>query len=288
MKTITLSLTALFLMFGQNLVSQTVIFEEKFSNITATYVNNPANNQGTLVIPANEFDFYTDNLGWSGENVCIGAPLNGMAANMVPKFRVNIWTHDNASLTTPTIDSSGDEGKVTLIFKLKRVLRGSGVEDYDKARILHAPDGINFVKLEDVEMDASADPAWTEHSISVTNGTANSKFKFSAVPGVERTTTGAPNRFFVDSVVVRSGITTTFSNIEIENNVRVFPKLATSQITISSAQEISNIQIISIMGQIVVNQKETIVNVSNLSSGIYNVLITLSNGRQVVEKIIKE
>lgn len=281
MKTITMFLIGLFLICGLNIFSQTVIFEEKFSYITDTFYPD-ADGKGDAVVPDDEFDFYTDNFGWSGEVVCIGSPTfkGNITFNDVPKFRVNYWNLD-AYLTTPAIDCSVDGG-VTLTVKLKNCSRSNtpdvvGHHDYKRARVLHAPDGVNFNLLDTVDIDYN----WNDYSFNITDGTVNSKFRFASAGGT-------PNRFFVDSVVVVTGQYASIHNKKYDSEVEVYPKLVTDHMTVNTMHDVKNILVFSLLGYPVINQKETIINVSNLSSGIYTVLITLSNGEKVVKKILKK
>jgi hypothetical protein len=71
----------------------------------------------------------------------------------------------------------------------------------------------------------------------------------------------------------------------------VFPNPATNNVTISSTQNINSVQIINFVGQTVysanVNGKNTNINTSNLTGGIYFVRVNTEVGSQNVKLIIK-
>ncbi|MCT4591418.1 MAG: CotH kinase family protein [Carboxylicivirga sp.] len=76
------------------------------------------------------------------------------------------------------------------------------------------------------------------------------------------------------------------------NQLKVYPNPASHYITIESELEISNIQIINSLGQILYthngNAGLTKVNISNLQSGIYFIAIDYKNLTRQVEKIVIE
>lgn len=83
--------------------------------------------------------------------------------------------------------------------------------------------------------------------------------------------------------------TLSISEINFENNLRVFPNPSSSNVTIQSdLHELKNLQVIDVTGKTVIlkesiNSKENIINISNLENGVY----FLKVNNTVLKRIIK-
>ena len=72
------------------------------------------------------------------------------------------------------------------------------------------------------------------------------------------------------------------------SNLKTYPNPTTSFVTIQSDLEIENIAVYNQVGQLVSNQKNTQVDLSNVASGIYILHLDFENGQKSVQKIIKK
>lgn len=78
-----------------------------------------------------------------------------------------------------------------------------------------------------------------------------------------------------------------------ESNVGVYPNPAKDQIQIETTTQVNSYQIVDLNGKIILNSNDTfnntsVVDISTLSTGIYNLIIKLNNGDLVQEKIVVE
>jgi len=72
-----------------------------------------------------------------------------------------------------------------------------------------------------------------------------------------------------------------------KNNFKVYPNPTTGISTIQSDLEIENVIIYNQVGQVISNQKNTQIDLSNVVSGIYIIQISFENGQKATKKIIK-
>lgn len=73
-----------------------------------------------------------------------------------------------------------------------------------------------------------------------------------------------------------------------KDNLRIYPNPTTDLVTVQIDSEINNIQVYNQLGQLIVTQKESTVNLSNASTGIYMIHVNLENGTTITQKIIKK
>jgi|GEM_PF-2713819 len=73
-----------------------------------------------------------------------------------------------------------------------------------------------------------------------------------------------------------------------KNNFKVYPNPTTGISNIQSDLEIENIAIYNQIGQLISNQKNTAIDLSNVVSGIYIIQIDFENGQKATKKIIKK
>jgi beta-glucanase (GH16 family) len=92
----------------------------------------------------------------------------------------------------------------------------------------------------------------------------------------------------VDYIRVYQDDATALNEIS-DMDVRIFPNPSTDMLNFSSTLEIKKLTIYNLLGAQVMNLKnpQKQVSVSNLSPGIYSVVLTMSDGKSVLKKIIK-
>jgi hypothetical protein len=71
-------------------------------------------------------------------------------------------------------------------------------------------------------------------------------------------------------------------------NVSVFPNPSQDYITVKSSETITNVEIYSALGKEVMSTTLKTINISELSSGIYLMNISLNSGNKVVRKLVKK
>ncbi|MFM7017095.1 MAG: T9SS type A sorting domain-containing protein [Bacteroidota bacterium] len=77
-----------------------------------------------------------------------------------------------------------------------------------------------------------------------------------------------------------------------QSSIKLYPNPASKQVFIQSPEEISNIQVLNLQGQTVINQivdaKEIQLSIESLTNGIYIVKSTTNKGKIVINKLIKD
>src|SRR5690606_10573796 len=72
-----------------------------------------------------------------------------------------------------------------------------------------------------------------------------------------------------------------------KNILNIYPNPTTSMINIQTYSGIQNITVYNQLGQLVISQKETQIDLSDTAPGIYIVQIHFENGASATQKIIK-
>ncbi|MDI6832903.1 MAG: T9SS type A sorting domain-containing protein, partial [Bacteroidales bacterium] len=84
----------------------------------------------------------------------------------------------------------------------------------------------------------------------------------------------------------------TIDNVSIEhydnNDVIVYPIPASDMIYIQTNKNISELQLIDAIGRVVIISNDSQLNVSNLSNGVYQLLIKFENDRLILPVIIEK
>ena len=85
------------------------------------------------------------------------------------------------------------------------------------------------------------------------------------------------------------------SDITTDNNFSIFPSPAKDQITLSvNGKKLSSIRIFNMLGNVVMNktisdsQQSEILDISNLTSGIYYAEVKVNNANYIIKKFVKE
>lgn len=260
--------------------SQTNIFEENFNKPSVTVLWNGGS--FTINETTNHYDSLFNNNGWSGIEMAKGATDSGnkIAAK---KPRVGWWS-GMAYLTSPTIDLSS-KPNYTVKFQLRNNARNAegSLLDYDKMLFLHAPDGENFVVIDTISgmtLDVQ------EYTRVISNGTENSKLRFSRVHATEN----APNRFFVFKVLVEEGNITDIDNLLIKNDkIEFYPNPVNVELNIKSEDPICSISIFDITGRSVLsfNNPGEKINLISLAAGNYILQAQRTNGETTQFKLNK-
>ncbi|WP_300675063.1 T9SS type A sorting domain-containing protein [Soonwooa sp.] len=78
--------------------------------------------------------------------------------------------------------------------------------------------------------------------------------------------------------------------LDLENkntSLKIVPNPAQNNILISTSDKVSSVEIFNLLGQILITEKNTNINISKLQTGTYFVKIKLQNGTAVTQKLIK-
>ena len=107
-------------------------------------------------------------------------------------------------------------------------------------------------------------------------------------------TFSGPGTFYIDNVLFYNGTYTSstgISSVIAENGIKCYPSMVKSSLNISADNEISEISIISLVGQslrtVTVNSNSKEVNLNDLVSGQYLVKIKMANGQIGTQKFVK-
>jgi hypothetical protein len=95
-----------------------------------------------------------------------------------------------------------------------------------------------------------------------------------------------PAQFYFDDIQLMSDVGIGEVN---DTQVQVFPNPATDQVTITGVEDFASVQVFNNMGQLVLLQENSSqrLNISELSSGIYNLTILDEKGQRYYTKLIK-
>jgi Secretion system C-terminal sorting domain len=86
---------------------------------------------------------------------------------------------------------------------------------------------------------------------------------------------------------VACGVKTGLNDVSLTENIRIYPTITEGVLTIETAhQKIDNVAIFNRMGQKMLELKDSVVDLSAFSSGLYLVFITVG-GERVMKKVVK-
>jgi len=107
-------------------------------------------------------------------------------------------------------------------------------------------------------------------------------------------TFSGPGTFYVDNILFYNGvytISTGISSVIADNGIKCYPNMAKNSLNVSADNEISEISIVSLLGQslktVIVNSNSKTITLNDLFSGQYLVRIKLANGQIGTQKIVK-
>ncbi|SHK00559.1 T9SS type A sorting domain-containing protein [Epilithonimonas mollis] len=86
---------------------------------------------------------------------------------------------------------------------------------------------------------------------------------------------------------ISQNLATNESNLS-KNNVKIYPNPAKDFIHITSKQQINSVELLDQSGKRVSESKESTINISTLSKGIYILKIKFPNGSSAIQKLIKQ
>lgn len=129
---------------------------------------------------------------------------------------------------------------------------------------------------------------WNRVRLPLTSFSMGSK---TAIKQVGFATVNSFGSFFMDNLFFYNG-TTSVKNTYQNEAIKVFPSVATNNLSLNSNIQINRVVINSLTGQtmrtININAMEEKIDVSTLSSGNYFISIILENGESVTRKFIKQ
>ena len=107
-------------------------------------------------------------------------------------------------------------------------------------------------------------------------------------------TFSGPGTFYVDNVLFYNGTYSSsngISNVIAENGIKCYPSMAKNSLNVSADNEISEISIVSLVGQslrtMTINSNSKTITLNDLVSGQYLVRIKLANGQIGTQKFVK-
>jgi hypothetical protein len=107
-------------------------------------------------------------------------------------------------------------------------------------------------------------------------------------------TFSGPGTFYIDNIVFYNGtytISTGISSVIADNGIKCYPSIAKNSLNVSADNEISEISIVSLVGQslrtVTVNSNSKTITLNDLVSGQYLVRIKLANGQIGTQKFVK-
>jgi len=104
-------------------------------------------------------------------------------------------------------------------------------------------------------------------------------------------TTNSFGTFYMDNLYFYNGSTSGISNVIADNGIKCFPSMAKNSLNVSADNEISEISIVSLVGQslrtVTVNSNSKTITLNDLVSGQYLVRIKLANGQIGTTKFVK-
>ena len=121
-----------------------------------------------------------------------------------------------------------------------------------------------------------------------------SSFVMSAMTDIKQVgfvTTNSFGTFYMDNLYFYNGSTSGISNVIADNGIKCFPSMAKNSLNVSADNEISEISIVSLVGQslrtLTVNSNSKTITLNDLVSGQYLVRIKLANGQIGTTKFVK-
>ncbi|CAD7812712.1 hypothetical protein CHRY9390_02552 [Chryseobacterium aquaeductus] len=128
----------------------------------------------------------------------------------------------------------------------------------------------------------------TQFAYTVNGGTNQMKFAIYATDGAVDDT--PDNDFFVDNFAVTQSALSTVETSLNKNNIKAYPNPFTDVLNISDVKDVKSISIVDIAGRLVktIDKPSSALQLRELNSGMYMVILTMNDGSKQTIKAIKK
>nr|WP_321450819.1 choice-of-anchor J domain-containing protein [uncultured Carboxylicivirga sp.] len=203
-------------------------------------------------------------------------------------------TFEKAEFKTVSVDLNNYKNKVVFIaFRHydtteKWFLNLDNVKVYSLNKIATFTVTANSLPLADAQISIEGiDEPYTTNAegkayIDIADGVYNYTISMDGYTSAEGQFEMAGEDISVDVTIVATAISQTQ-----KSDVKVYPNPFSSQINISSANEIASVSLYNAAGIEVIKQKETTIQTGGLARGIYLLVIEYANGDKVIQKLTK-
>jgi len=137
-----------------------------------------------------------------------------------------------------------------------------------------------FVQYQNI---GSVGNAWTQYSVNFSGNSNNHKYI-----AIKHISTSATDRFAIDDVTYLPAALGTNSYSKNNLKVNLFPNPANEIVTIEMDSELKWFEVYNLQGQKVKSSTSNTINVSDLTIGIYMIRVEDQNGRESIQKLVKQ
>lgn len=128
----------------------------------------------------------------------------------------------------------------------------------------------------------------TQFTYTVTGGTNQTKFAIYASEGT--VDDAEDNDFFVDNLTVTQSSLSTAENTLTKDNIKAYPNPFSDVLNISDVKNVKSISIVDIAGRLVktIDKPTSELNLRELNSGLYVLMLNMNDGSKQTIKVIKK
>lgn len=137
-----------------------------------------------------------------------------------------------------------------------------------------------FVQYQNI---GSVGNAWTQYSVNFSGISNNHKYI-----AIKHISTSATDRFAIDDVTYLPAALGTNSYSKNNLKVNLFPNPANEIVTIEMDSELKWVEVYNLQGQKVKSSTSNTISVSDLTIGIYMIRVEDQNGRESIQKLVKQ
>lgn len=204
--------------------------------------------------------------------------------------KINLYsTNRTGWLISPTFNLSG--GSYTLTFDYAMTAWNDTVAatlgSDDKVEVLMSEDnGATWSSIESWNASTNIPNTSTAFSYNITGGTNQMKFAIYATDGSVDDNTD--NDFFIDNFAITSSLSTVESSTK--NKLQLYPNPFTDVLNISDVKDVKSISIVDISGRLVksIEKPNSTLQLRELNSGMYVVILNMNDGSKQSIKVIKK
>lgn len=206
--------------------------------------------------------------------------------------KINLYTTGRTGwLISPTFNLSA--GSYTLTFDYgMTVWNGTGVGTLgsdDRVEVLMSTDnGATWSSIQSWNESSSIPNTSTAFSYVIPAGTNQTKFAIYGTDGTVDDT--ADNDFFIDNFAITQSALSTVETSLNKNNIKVYPNPFTDVVNISDIKDVKSISVVDVAGRLVktFEKPSTSLQLRELNSGMYVVILNMNDGSKQTVKVIKK
>lgn len=204
--------------------------------------------------------------------------------------KINLYTTDRTGwLISPTFNLSGGSYTLTFDYAMTawNTTTASTLGSDDKIEVLMSNNnGATWTSIQSWDASSNIPNTSTAFSYNITGGTNQMKFAIYATDGTVDDL--ADNDFFVDNFSINSALSTVETSAK--NKLQLYPNPFADVINISDVKDVKSVSIVDVSGRLVksIDKPSSTLQLRELNSGMYVVILNMNDGSKQNIKVIKK